>query len=43
MLPCQGERLIDPFLVDEFDLQGAVGVDGQSAAREHHLDLELGR
>ena len=40
-LPGEGEGLVDAVVVDEFDLEGAVGVEREAAAGEHQVDLEL--
>ena len=40
-VPCQCESLVDAIVVDELDLESPIRVEGQSAPREHQVDLEL--
>lgn len=40
-VPGQRECFIYPIVVDQLDLQGPVCVEGEAAAREHQVDLEL--
>ena len=40
-VPSQGESLVDAIVVDELDLESPIRVEGQSAPREHQVDLEL--
>ena len=40
-VPCQRESLVDAVVVDELDLESPIRVEGQSAPREHQVDLEL--
>ena len=40
-VPCQCESLVDAVVVDELDLESPIRVEGQSAPREHQVDLEL--
>ena len=41
LVPCQRESLVDAIVVDELDLESPIRVEGQSAPREHQVDLEL--
>ena len=41
LVPSQRESLVDAIVVDELDLESAIRVEGQSAPREHQVDLEL--
>ena len=40
-VPSQCESLVDAVVVDELDLESPIRVEGQSAPREHQVDLEL--
>ena len=40
-VPCQRESLVDAIVVDELDLESPIRVEGQSAPREHQVNLEL--
>ena len=41
LVPSQCESLVDAIVVDELDLESPIRVEGQSAPREHQVDLEL--